>query len=714
VAAFTANTTGAWNSSTTWSGAGIPGSGDTGTINTGVTVTIPDGYTATIGTTGGTTGTTALTINTTAGKLIIGQGASGQLNLQGDLSVGGTGGSGLTMSAGSQLRFVPANAQRIQVVHSTNNAGCNSVINGSASARCSVLTDPTALAGGGLTGYFHSSAGAQRTLITATYCDFTDLGDGGTNGSMVFFGSTAGQAVTVDHCTWTRCERISVNANGNNTGNINFTNNSMSASVTISSNAYLFNFNNALTSGQRNFTGNSFDKVGQFTSVAGCTIQNNVFNEQCVFSDTATSQWAVNSNNIYSHSSSASIFISAQGDLSSNYIIHGFATNPHYIGYPTTLNYGPNIDSCIFENINTSNDGQGDCVDIGNTMASSGLSTSVTRCLVLPTNGTTKAAGVLITRSDTGNPSNQKVEHNTICIGGQPGASWSESVKQPSGCITSWKANLHYGLSSGQYKLWTSSWQTSGAFVDICSPTNCDYNASFNCHTEEPSVFAGSATRYTITGCANNGSGLIRVTFTGSPNFTTSTKIYIEGVVGTTEANNTGANQWTVTNISANVVDLQGSTFTNTYVSGGIGCTTYPFAGNGYQAHFSAYPAAHDLADQDPQLVDATRNIGTWYTVGLGNTTTGTYAGDVAAAMTYCAGSPAARIAALMAWVWAGFRPQNAALEAASYPGDTSTTDAAGNSWPGGAPGIGAMAYVNPPIPMDLVFPNIPAAFIGM
>ena len=70
-----------------------------------------------------------------------------------------------------------------------------------------------------------------------------------------------------------------------------------------------------------------------------------------------------------------------------------------------------------------------------------------------------------------------------------------------------------------------------------------------------------------ITGAANNGSGLIRITapghgFTGPPN-----KVDISGVVGTVEANAVG---WTITVISSSTFDLVGSTFTNAYTSGGI------------------------------------------------------------------------------------------------------------------------------------------------
>ncbi len=68
----------------------------------------------------------------------------------------------------------------------------------------------------------------------------------------------------------------------------------------------------------------------------------------------------------------------------------------------------------------------------------------------------------------------------------------------------------------------------------------------------------------TITGAANNGSGLIRLTVTGHA-FLTGDSVAVGNVVGTTEANG----GWIVTKIDANHVDLQGSTFSNAYVSGG-------------------------------------------------------------------------------------------------------------------------------------------------
>lgn len=68
-----------------------------------------------------------------------------------------------------------------------------------------------------------------------------------------------------------------------------------------------------------------------------------------------------------------------------------------------------------------------------------------------------------------------------------------------------------------------------------------------------------------ITNVINNGSGLIRITSNGHGR-ATGDKIFISGVLGTTEANG----GWIITVIDANTFDLQGSTFTNAYTSAGI------------------------------------------------------------------------------------------------------------------------------------------------
>lgn len=68
-----------------------------------------------------------------------------------------------------------------------------------------------------------------------------------------------------------------------------------------------------------------------------------------------------------------------------------------------------------------------------------------------------------------------------------------------------------------------------------------------------------------ISNAANNGSGLIRLTVTDTTGWTTGDYKTIENVGGTTEANGS----WTITVINGTTIDLQGSTFSNAYTSGG-------------------------------------------------------------------------------------------------------------------------------------------------
>lgn len=69
-----------------------------------------------------------------------------------------------------------------------------------------------------------------------------------------------------------------------------------------------------------------------------------------------------------------------------------------------------------------------------------------------------------------------------------------------------------------------------------------------------------------ISTTANNGSGAIRLTVASTTGYVTGDKKTVSGVVGTTEANGF----WTITVVDATHIDLQSSTFTNVYVSGGF------------------------------------------------------------------------------------------------------------------------------------------------
>lgn len=85
-------------------------------------------------------------------------------------------------------------------------------------------------------------------------------------------------------------------------------------------------------------------------------------------------------------------------------------------------------------------------------------------------------------------------------------------------------------------------------------------------------------TAIAISAAANNGSGLIRLTVSSTAGWTTGNAVYVRQVTGTTEANG----YWTITVIDGTHIDLQSSTFTNAYVSGGnVVATLIVATGNG-------------------------------------------------------------------------------------------------------------------------------------
>lgn len=88
-----------------------------------------------------------------------------------------------------------------------------------------------------------------------------------------------------------------------------------------------------------------------------------------------------------------------------------------------------------------------------------------------------------------------------------------------------------------------------------------------------------SLTQYTVSNCTNNGGGLIRVTTSAPTVLATGDRVIINSVTGTTEAN--GA--WIITLINATTFDLNASTFSNAYISGGnVNVTAWYRSGKGY------------------------------------------------------------------------------------------------------------------------------------
>jgi hypothetical protein len=113
---------------------------------------------------------------------------------------------------------------------------------------------------------------------------------------------------------------------------------------------------------------------------------------------------------------------------------------------------------------------------------------------------------------------------------------------------------------TGRYSIAGAGWTLTGA------PTKKIIH--------DNSVTNDISTRGVVTGVADNGSGLIRVTLTSNTSqvFGTGRFIRITGVLGATQANG----DWTMTKVSATQFDLQGSSSAGlgTYTSGGTINTT--------------------------------------------------------------------------------------------------------------------------------------------
>ena len=140
--------------------------------------------------------------------------------------------------------------------------------------------------------------------------------------------------------------------------------------------------------------------------------------------------------------------------------------------------------------------------------------------------------------------------------------------------ITSLEAGLNTGadrlcdntaLSTANYNAMLISYSSQAANPLVrlgVNPTK--YSAAPSAAATARELLTRANVTVAISSAANNGSGLIRIV-SAAHGRATGEKIFISGVVGTTEANG----GWIVTVINATTCDLQASTFTNAYTSSG-------------------------------------------------------------------------------------------------------------------------------------------------
>ncbi|MEK6945599.1 MAG: dockerin type I domain-containing protein [Nanoarchaeota archaeon] len=160
--AYSSAATGNWNTATTWSPNGIPGNGDSVTINSGNTITVSDSRTI------GTGSATSITNN---GVLTV----SGSLILNGDIAMNAN--SVFNMNPGSSLTMNSFN------VLSTGKTTFNFV--GTSGSRITVVSSGGAFTGG------------LNNVVNFQYVDFTGLG-----ASSFYFGTDAASGITMKNSRW--------------------------------------------------------------------------------------------------------------------------------------------------------------------------------------------------------------------------------------------------------------------------------------------------------------------------------------------------------------------------------------------------------------------------------------------------------------------------------------------------------------------------------
>lgn len=332
--AYTATVTGNWNNAATWGGVGIPGIGDTYTINSGVTVTIPTGVSVTVGTSpaGCNMGVSCTIIGTNNGPLVV----NGSLTAQGSISQGNapvTCGADGAITFDASLATTPLSQHYAWVSDGFAIGARVFTGNGTLGHSCNISSN----AGGG-NGYFWSDAGfADSQNWNATYTNFTRIGDA-TNPAIMFDPSGATAAFNQ---TFTNCVFDTTGAfrdTGNNfpaVAGFNIQNSTWKNSIGVVLSGITYNIVlstvDTTPTGQRLIENNVFDESVEIATV-GATITGNEFLAGFFpISQSGATSWAAFSGNLLVISDIAHTF-TPLGTVSANYAVNLFSTTPVYSG----------------------------------------------------------------------------------------------------------------------------------------------------------------------------------------------------------------------------------------------------------------------------------------------------------------------------------------------------------------------------------------------
>lgn len=323
--AYTQSTTGNWNSAATWGGVGIPGNGDTATCTAGDTLTVPVGYSAIIGTSPATGGTTALTIDCT---LIV----NASLKSRGPVVEDN---AGAVFNAGSFFEFdasLSSSPSTTTYTWKSNafSAGARLITcNGTSGSPVTISSN----AGGG-NGYFTMDPGFGSGLnFNCTYTNFTRIGDA-TN--PMFNTNNAKVVETFTHSTFTSCGGW-IDGGMDPAGGYLLDHDSFKSSLGFFGTGLGFALNMQIQSsdttptGTRSITNSVFDLGVQIWTVGGTFTGNDLeVGFFPAFNSTLT-QWVAFSGNLLVIKDTTH-GLTPLGTVGPNYLVNLYSTTPIYSG----------------------------------------------------------------------------------------------------------------------------------------------------------------------------------------------------------------------------------------------------------------------------------------------------------------------------------------------------------------------------------------------
>lgn len=473
MAAFTSKAAGNWSASgqTTWNEVGVPGNGDTTTITHAITV---DTNTTVGHSPGAGDATAAILLNGTGAILTIATGVT--LTVRGDLKKAANT-ARVVLQAGSHFRFdatqagTPSTARYVTASTADSLTGVTFDCQGTSGSHCTITSDVT---GGAAKGRISDGGKANGGVVTATYTDFSYLGDSGNSGLKAWPYSGA-ITFSLTDCTFDNCGMIETPGGVNNCSivltRVIVTN---TAHATISAKLTTAH----PTTGTRSITFCSFDKQVQLYDPTGMTITDNYFGGNV---DTTPGVWTSFRRNFLK---TATTYLPYRADILDSYVLTTIANGRGFgvvAGTFSSLTF--TIDGCLFDSSYASQ-GAGDLIFPGQ---GTDIVTIAQNCIVLPNAGGFSPGELLNPYGwAAGTGGTVQMLHNTVCTTGTSETGicvWGEAGAGKAGTYTAIKSNI----------AWTPAGKSAGAKVerytggvqDACAAADADYNAGYGLTTGE-------------------------------------------------------------------------------------------------------------------------------------------------------------------------------------------------------------------------------------